>query len=165
LPDKTKSARDSIEAVPLLVSRLYALVAELESHFPERRFTPDGHLVGSLGEVIAAYRYNLKLLTASEEAHDAASPCGRRVQIKATQGKSVGLRAEPQHLLVLKLTTSGEAIEIYNGPGDRVWIGCGKMQRNGQRTIGLGKLRALMVQVPMTERLHACQEVPGPDTT
>jgi hypothetical protein len=34
-----------IDYVPDIVQRLYALVGELESHFPGRKFTPDGHLV------------------------------------------------------------------------------------------------------------------------
>jgi hypothetical protein len=40
--------------VPALVSRLYEIVDELEEIFPGRHFTPDGHLVGSLGESLAA---------------------------------------------------------------------------------------------------------------
>ena len=39
-----------VEKVPGLVGELYALVAQLEALFPGRRFTPDGHLVGSIGE-------------------------------------------------------------------------------------------------------------------
>jgi hypothetical protein len=56
--------------VPDLVKRLYEIVYELEERFPERHFTPDGHLVDSLGEVLAVHRYNLDLLTASTERHD-----------------------------------------------------------------------------------------------
>jgi len=43
-----------VESIPELVERLYAIVRRLEEKYPGRRFTPDGHLVGSLGEVIAA---------------------------------------------------------------------------------------------------------------
>ncbi len=51
-----------IGKVPGLIGQLYELVAQLEALFPSRRFTPDGHLVGSIGEVIAAHRYGLQLL-------------------------------------------------------------------------------------------------------
>jgi len=44
----------NVERVPDLVGRLYEIVSELEALFPGRHFTPDGHLVGSLGEVMAA---------------------------------------------------------------------------------------------------------------
>lgn len=144
----------AIDRVPELVRRLYALVAEFESIFPGRAFTPDGHLVGSIGEVIAANQYGLKLHTASVETHDAVTPDGRQVQIKATQGKSAALRAEPDHLIVLHLNKEGEAQEIFNGPGAIVWGKCGAMQKNGQRTIALSKLRSLMQQVPRPQQIR-----------
>ena len=147
----TKQA--AIASIPALVKQLYATVAEFHSLFPERKFTPDGHLVGSIGEVIAAHRYGLTLLPASAANHDATTIDGTLVQIKATQGKSVGLRAEPQHLIVLHLAETGEATEIYNGPGGMVWTACGMMQKNGQRPIRLSKLRTLMTSVPPGEIL------------
>lgn len=114
-------ANPSIDRVPELVRKLYKLVAEFESLFPGRPFTPDGHLVGSIGEVVAAHMYGMSLHTASAELHDATAPNGWIVQIKATQGKSVALRAEPEHLVVLLLQQFGEALEVYNGPGALVW--------------------------------------------
>jgi hypothetical protein len=65
-----------------LISQLYAVVASLEEEFEGRKFTPDGHLVGSIGEVVAAYAFNLKLLPASNATHDAEAPDGTLVQIK-----------------------------------------------------------------------------------
>ncbi len=47
----------NVERVPDLVGRLYEIVSELEALFPGRYFTPDGHLVGSMGEVMAAHDY------------------------------------------------------------------------------------------------------------
>jgi hypothetical protein len=134
---------------------LYGVVAELESAFPGRKFTPDGHLVGSIGEVLAAHRYALTLLPTSSERHDARSPDGRLVQIKATQVKSVGLRSEPDHLLVLKLEPDGSAREVFNGPGHLAWRNAGKMQKNGQRPISLSKLSRLMVEVKSSDQLRA----------
>ncbi len=145
---------ESIAEVPALVRQLYVVVAEFERLFPGRRFTPDGHLVGSIGEVIAAYRYGLSLHSASSVAHDATARDGRLVQIKATQGKSVALRAVPQHLIVLHLARSGDATEVYNGPGAPVWAACGaKRGSNGQSLVRLTKLRALMMRVRQSERI------------
>ena len=39
--------------LPSAVATIYRAVAELESLYP-RKFTLDGHLVGSIGEVVAA---------------------------------------------------------------------------------------------------------------
>jgi hypothetical protein len=133
--------------IPALVARLYAVVGELEALFPDRPFTPDGHLVGSLGEVLGAAYYELELLPCSSECHDAKARDGRQVQIKATQGQQVAMRSVCDHLLVLRLTTEGAAEEVYNGPGDLAWNAAGPMQRNGQRPIRLSTLRRLMRSV------------------
>lgn len=142
-----------IDHVPDIVQRLYALVGELESHFPGRKFTPDGHLVGSLGEVLAAYYYDLELLTASTERHDARSRGGRYVQVKATQARRVALRSEPDHLLVLSLLRDGTVDEVYNGPGSLAWAKIGAPQKNGQFPLSLSTLRKLMLAVPQDARL------------
>lgn len=144
----------AVSSIPALVKQLYAIVGEFERLFPGRRFTPDGHLVGSIGEVVAAHRYGLTLLPASTVAHDAKAKHGTLVQVKATQGKSIALRAEPQHLLVLHLALTGEVTEIFNGPGSVAWAVCGPMQSNGQRSIGLSKLRALMGKVLPSAQLE-----------
>ncbi len=143
----------TIDEIPALVRSLYRIVSKLEKTFPGRKFTPDGHLVGSIGEVLAAHRYGLELLPASAERHDARTSDGRGVQIKATQVRSVGLRSKPEVLLVLQLHSDGSAEEIFNGPGSLAWSNAGKMQSNGQRSIGVAKLRGLMEGVPPGARL------------
>src|SRR5712671_271382 len=140
-------------AIPDLVEQLYDVVARLEALFPGRHFTLDGHLVGSIGEVLAASRYALTLLPAGTRCHDATTDDGRLVQIKATQGKSVGLYEQPDYLLVLQLTPEGSITEIYNGPGACAWEAAGRMQRNGQRAIGVAKLRDLTLEVPAASRI------------
>jgi hypothetical protein len=148
--DKPANPTDAVSA---LVCALYDIVHELEELFPGRRFTPDGHLVGSIGEVIAARRYGLTLRRASFTGCDATAPDGRDVEIKATQGDRVALRCRPSHLLVLRLDAKGGAAEVYNGPGEIVWPHVSRQQTNGQSAISLSRLRALMASVPPTSRL------------
>ncbi len=57
-----------LDEVPRLIGRLYDIVDRLEELFPGRKFTPDGHLIGSIGEVIAANLYGLELLPPRAEA-------------------------------------------------------------------------------------------------
>lgn len=142
----------AIEQLPGVVRRLYDLVAELEQAFG-RPFTLDGHFVGSLGEVLASHYYGLALLPCSNECHDATAKDGTLVQVKATQGRSVGLRAEPDHLLVILLKRDGTIEELYNGPGALAWQHVGKRQKNGQCSIGTSKLRRLMNDVLQDQRL------------
>jgi len=150
----SKKKNPGLQQVPAIVKRLYKVVRSLEQIFPGRPFTPDGHLVGSLGEVIAASRHNLTLLRPSAVKHDAKTVNGKLVQIKITQRKSVALRSEPRHLIVLKLLQDGTTQEVYNGPGKKPWNQSGKMMKNGQRAINLSKLRVLMEDVPGTSRIR-----------
>ncbi|MGY8870740.1 MAG: DUF6998 domain-containing protein [Pseudomonadales bacterium] len=141
-----------IEQVPIKIRQIYAIVSELETMFG-RHFTPDGHMVGSIGEVLAAFYYDLELYTASAATHDAISKSGTEVQIKATQSTNIGIRSEPQHIIVLALHKNGSNTEIYNGPGSLVWKNAGKPQKNGQRSITVSKLKKLMGHVSENERL------------
>ena len=144
---------EGVKEIPSLIQELYSIVERLEGHFPGRRFTPDGHLVGSIGEVLASYHYGLELLPASAETHDAKAPNGTLVQVKATQGRSVGIRSEPQHLIVIRILPDGRAEEAYNGPGKLVWDNAGRMQKNGQRPISLSKLTHLAQTVSEEDRI------------
>ena len=87
------------------IRELYRITAELEEKYPGRRFTPDGHMVGSIGEVYAAEKYGLSLLEASSEKHDARSANGRLIQIKITQTDRVSIYSEPDYLIVMKSIT------------------------------------------------------------
>lgn len=136
------------ERLPQIIMELYRLTNELENMFPGRHFTPDGHLVGSIGEALAAYYYGLELLTASSKGEDARWK-GLSVEIKATQGSGIALRHPPAHLLVLKLHPDGTWTEAYNGPGDTVWNLCVDKKRpsNGQYPVRLSRLKELMSKV------------------
>ena len=135
------------------IKALYAISRELEQLFPGRHYTPDGHMIGSIGEALAASCYGLNLFEASAESHDAKAPDGRLVQIKATQNQRVALSSKPDWLLVLKIHPDGSFTEEYNGPGALAWSHCGKKQKNGQRPITLEALHKLQEEVPEEERL------------
>lgn len=143
------------ELVAEKIKMLYSISRDLESLFPGRHYTPDGHMIGSIGEALAASYYGLELFTASEKTHDAKAPDGRLVQIKATQIQRVALSSKPDWLLVLKIHSDGTFSEEYNGPGELVWDHCGKMQKNGQRPISLAMLHRLQEKVPESLRLKA----------
>lgn len=128
--------------LPEPVAAIYRAVAQLEVAYPQRKFTPDGHLVGSIGEVVAAEALGLKLHPASHPSHDAYDHNGN-VQIKMTAGKGVSLYATCERLVVLKVVSPTEAEIVYDGPGEPAWAAAGKMQKNGQRTVSLAKLAAL----------------------
>ena len=144
---------ESIQKIPALVKKMYRVVKELEILFPGRKFTLDGHLIGSIGEVLAASFYDLVLLPGSTETHDAQSSDGRLIQIKATQAKSIGIRSKPDYLIVLQLKPDGSTQEVFNGPGRLAWEIAGKIQSNGQRFISTARLLDLANEVPQDQRI------------
>ena len=128
--------------LPSQVTAIYRAVRELEAKYPLRRFTPDGHLVGSIGEVVAAEALGLTLHTMSYAGHDAYDARGN-VQIKMTAGKHVAMYATCERLVVLRVVSPEEAEIVYDGPGEPAWAQARKMAKNGQRVVSLAKLRAL----------------------
>ena len=146
---------DKMRELTAIINELYALTARLEKMYPGRHFTPDGHLVGSIGEVFAAERYGISLFTAGCETHDGKAPDGRLVQIKATQRRSVGIYEEPEYLLVFSIDGEGRLSEIYNGPGKPVWqLFAGKKRpKTGQYQVSFTRLRELNERVSPRDRI------------
>ncbi|MBJ2153877.1 hypothetical protein [Paracoccus sp. IB05] len=129
--------------LPAPVADIYRAVEALSAAYPGRKFIPDGHLVGSIGKVVAAEALGLTLYPGSHPGHDAIDADGRDVQIKMTGGKSISLYATCDRLVVLKVVSPEEAEIVYDGPGAPVWDAAGAMQKNGQRPISLTKLRTI----------------------
>jgi YD repeat-containing protein len=160
-----------LRELPKLLTDLYAIVARLEELAPGRKFTPDGHLVGSIGEAVAAFAYQLELLPASVKQHDAKASDGRLVQIKLTQGQSVALSYDCEHLLVLQLDQRRGFVEVYNGPGAPVWErieakkGIGQQRQIRLSTLcsiaSTGSNRALPQVQPLPDILPKALEAAG----
>lgn len=155
-----RQTADTSETVLLIANEIFRLTRQLETMFPGRSFTPDGHLVGSLGEVVAAHRYDLTLNPASMKGHDAVARDGRKVEIKLTSGRCVALRSKPEHLIAFSRTDAGEIVEIYNGPGALVWEACGRVGKSGQRPISVSNLRKLNSLVSDGLRLQVIEGHP-----
>ncbi len=114
----TTMTESNVRGVPALIVQLYQTVRALNKLFPDRPFTPDGHLVGSIGEVIAADTYDLTLEKCSNAGFDAKTQTLRTVEIKLTGGDSVSVSGDcnpPEFLIVLKLNAKTGFTEIYNG--------------------------------------------------
>ena len=136
-----------------LVQRLCGALEELDALFP-RRFVPEGCLDQSLGEVLAAFMYDLELVASNAKASVAKTTDGRRVQLKVTRSRkgTVGLYDRPEALLVLQL--SGQSLfELYNGPVEPAWDKAGKTRKNGERRIPVSRLKCLGLNIPATQRL------------
>jgi len=137
------------------VKNIYSAVRELEKMFPGRPFTPDGHMVGSLGECLVADAYNLELMPPSNEGYDAVTKDGTKVEIKATQAKSVSFRSCPEHTIIIKIKKDGTFEECFNGPGKVIWQQFeGKRKpSNGQFQISLKRVSELSLKIPEASRV------------
>ena len=151
-----------VEATAALVRDLHGVVESLEALHPGRKFTPDGHLVGSLGEVAALALFDLTLHTSSNKGCDAITPNGRMVEIKATYGAGgVSVRRSSNgiadDLLVLKLSKDGGVEVVFNGPYSlaHTLIVDKNYTSNGQGQMRLSRLRVLNRTVPDAERVPA----------
>ncbi len=135
--------------LPPPVAAIYRAVAELEALYPDRKFTPDGHLVGSIGEVVAAEALGLTLHPASHPCHDAYDAHGD-VQIKMTAGNSVSLYATCDRLVVLRIESPEVAEIVYDGDGESAWNAAGPMGTNGQRRVSIKRLVAIAARQSTT---------------
>jgi hypothetical protein len=138
-----------------LIQRLYAVVKELEQMFPNRPFTPDGHMVGSIGECLVADAFNLELMPPSNEGFDAKDRLGRHVEIKATQSSKVAFRSCPPFTIIIQIHENGLFDVCYNGPGNLIWdtFASKPLPSNGQYSISITRVRELNTLVPDDQRI------------
>jgi hypothetical protein len=142
----------SISELPTLIGDLFRTVDKLNQLFPDRPFTPDGHLVGSIGEVVAAYVYGLSLEKCSNQGFDALTADGRKVEIKLTGGKVVSISSafdlSAEILLVLQLHRNIGFSEIYNGPFPLKLCAGLKESKRKVVQVSLSRLR----QIPVADK-------------
>ena len=144
--EKIVYTKEKMDAIKEKIQKLISIVKELETDFPGRHFTLDGHLVGSIGEVMAAYYYGIELYAASAVAHDGEIDV-KKVQIKISQQDDIVINHEPEYLIVLYLRKNGDVFEVYNGPGEAPWNSASKRDSHNNRHMRVNKLMELDKQV------------------
>ncbi|MCR4945676.1 MAG: hypothetical protein K5929_01870 [Lachnospiraceae bacterium] len=156
--DRIKYSKEKMNLIKGKVQMMIEIVTELENEFPGRHFTLDGHLVGSIGEVMAAYYYGIELYKASAVVHDGC--VGKReVQIKITQQDDIVINEEPQYLIVLYLTKKGDVYEVYNGPGKKPWESSSKRDSHNNRHMRVNKLMELDLDVSRNDRIKQVNSI------
>jgi hypothetical protein len=137
------------------LSQIFEGINRLKAAFPHRAFTIDGRLVGDIGEVIAALEYGLSLDEVQRPRHDARTPDGRDVQIKATFKQSLTMRSVPDFYLGFRLLPNGEFEEVYNGPGLPIANRYGHRKGFGEALLSfpVSELRKLSASIPEPQRI------------
>ena len=149
---------EKMDGIKDKVQQLIGIVKELEADFPGRHFTLDGHLVGSIGEVMASYYYGIELYAASAVAHDGEID-GKKVQIKITQQEDIVINHEPEYLIALYLNKNGNVYEIYNGPGKAPWDSASKRDSHNNRHMRVNMLLELDKDVASENRIKPVHEI------
>ena len=91
------------------------------SHYPQRKFTIDGRLVGDIGEVVAELDYDIILYEKQTKDYDAITPDNKKVQIKASFKESLTFKTLDGYYIGLKFNPDGTYKEIYNGPASKIF--------------------------------------------
>ncbi len=141
----------SMENLKQAILDLYSSVSKLQAAFPDRLFTPDGRMVGDIGEAIASLKFKVILDKTSKKHWDGhrigLSGEKREVQVKATQRDETYLKKPPHDgdLVVIKINHDGTYDCFYDGPIGKVWdfLKDKKLDNTGAKTIKLNKLKTL----------------------
>ncbi len=98
--------------------KIFAGIQQLKEALPAKEFTIDGRLVGDIGEAIVQRDYHIKLYDGLAKDYDGETPCGKRVQIKATFKDSLTFKKASDYYIGIKIFENGKYEEIFNGPGN-----------------------------------------------
>lgn len=131
----------------------------LRDHYghPDLRFTPDGNLLGDLGEALSVELFGLELGRRCGPGIDGTAPDGRTVQVKVSATKRGPafrfIETKADHLLFFSLDFD-ECCGVvdFNGPEiiatslmPAAWV--------GQRSLTLNQIRRADAMVPPDARL------------
>lgn len=132
-----------------------------------REFTPLQVLVGGLGEILAAEKYDLELRppkTDIVDVFDAVDSAGRNIRIRCdlTDTTAIHKDATGGMLLVLRLLADVTIEEIFNGPMSSAHQLTKSRKADGSGLVELdhSDLRALMKSVPTSKRIPSRSDRP-----
>lgn len=152
------SNEEALAAVPGLMKQLYGALDEMSFLFRDS-LMPSGYLDARIGEIVAAYIYDLELTRTHLDFSEATSSDGRTVQVRSTRAhksrETVALEHVGEHLVVVQLW-GREVVELYNGPLEPIWERARRVQQDGKRRISVGRLRGSNKYGPFsTKKLEA----------
>jgi len=133
------------------IKKMFLVREELHAAFPKKPFTPDGRMIGDIGEAIAEICYKIIIDDKLRKDWDGTREGGNykylEVQIKATQKDGTYLKKPPHDggLLVFKIFPDKKWKCYYNGSILRVWnyLNLQNPDNTGAKIISLDRLERL----------------------
>jgi hypothetical protein len=136
------------------IAEIYRIADELGDAFGIDTCTPDGHLLGAIGQIAAKIGFGLEFRSEEEEHNCTWSDGSRKinVQVRCTGHGNIALRRKPEHLIALEITPKGQIRVLFNGPGEVVWDRI-ERQRATQKYASANLLRIAQKNVSQREQL------------
>ena len=146
-------------------SELHNEVQEVPS---KRRFEPFAVCEEGRGQILGVYLYGLVVWNAQFGDPNARTATGLTVQTaghpSASAWDEMWVHLKPKHLIVLRMSDSGDPHEIYNGPASLAWGHAHYRTDDGvECKVKLSKLAELMALVPEEQRLPQVRMWPKPE--
>lgn len=142
------------------ISKIYEISNELGRAYNIDRCTPDGHLLGAIGQIAAKIAYGLEFGSEMNEHNCTWSDGTRRinVQVRSTGRGNIALREEPEHLIALSIFENGAIRLLYNGPGKHVWKRI-QHQKNSQKYASAKILQEAHAEVVKGDELPLLEDI------
>ena len=138
------------------LQKIFSGIKQLKEALPTKEFTIDGRLVGDIGEAIVQRDYDLTLYEGLAKDYDGETPCGKKVQIKATFKNSLTFKKVSDYYLGIKINEDGTYEEIFNGPGNVIASEYGHRKGFGKDLLSFPnkRLHELSANVPNEQRIR-----------
>lgn len=144
------------EIIEDALNKIFSGIKQLKEALPSKEFTIYGRLVGDIGEAIVQRDYDLTLYEGLAKDYDGETPCGKKVQIKATFKESLTFNKVSDYYLGIKIYENGTYEEIFNGPGQIIANEYNHRKGFGENLISFPnkKLRELSLLVAEEDRIE-----------
>jgi len=142
------------------ISAIYGIASELSKEFNITNCTPDGHLLGAIGQIAAKIAFGVRFGSQTNE-HNCTWSDGDSIldiQVRCTGRGSIALRKEPKYLIALEISEGGNIYLLYNGPGKYVWEMI-KHQKNNQKYASKIQLRDAQMEVDPNSQIPIKQNI------
>lgn len=145
------------------IAEIYRIADELGDAFGIDSCTPDGHLLGAIGQIAAKIGFGLEFGSEEEEHNCTWSEGDRKinVQVRCTGRGNIALRRMPEHLIALEITPKGRIRVLFNGPGELIWNRI-EHQRAAQKYASANLLRITQKTVSQREQLPIIENLFDP---
>jgi len=136
------------------IAMIYDIANELGREFNKTKCTPDGHLLGAIGQIAAKIAFGLDFGSIIEGHNCTWSDEDKiiNIQVRCTGRGSIALRKEPEYLIALEISESGKIYLLYNGPGEFVWEKV-KGQKQPQKYASKNQLMDAQLKVSLKSKI------------